>query len=66
MPEGAEQGIVKCMYLYQRSSSRINARVQILGSGTILRKVIAVSQIFEVEYSVVVDIWIVTSFNELI
>ncbi|MDQ3186867.1 MAG: pyruvate dehydrogenase (acetyl-transferring), homodimeric type, partial [Pseudomonadota bacterium] len=40
-------------------------RVQLLGSGTILREVIAAAEILEKEYSIAADIWSVTSFNEL-
>ena len=65
MPEGVEEGIVKGMYLFERSSSKRKTRVQLLGSGTILREVIAAAEILESNYSVAADIWSVTSFNEL-
>ena len=65
MPEGVEEGIVKGMYLYDPSSSKRKTRVQLLGSGTILREVIAAAEILESNYSVAADIWSVTSFNEL-
>ena len=65
MPEGVEEGVVKGMYLFERSSSKRKTRVQLLGSGTILREVIAAAEILESNYSVAADIWSVTSFNEL-
>ena len=65
MPDGAEEGIVKGMYLFQRSQSKRKTRVQLLGSGTILREVIAAAEILENDYSVAADVWSVTSFNEL-
>ena len=65
MPEGVEEGIVKGMYLFEPSSSKRKTRVQLLGSGTILREVIAAAEILESNYSVAADIWSVTSFNEL-
>ncbi len=65
MPEGVEEGIVKGMYLLKRSESKRKNRVQLLGSGTILREVIAAAEILESDHSVAADVWSVTSFNEL-
>ncbi len=69
MPAGAEEGILKGMYLFQEGSASdktdASLRVQLLGSGTILREVIAAAEILEKEYGVTADIWSVTSFNEL-
>src|SRR5262245_60522329 len=66
MPEGVESGILRGMYLLtsaKTSSSRM--KVQLLGSGTILREVIAGAQLLEKDFGVSSDIWSVTSFNEL-
>jgi pyruvate dehydrogenase E1 component len=67
MPANAEQGILKGMYLFRESSagSSSGLRVQLLGSGTILREVIAAAELLEKEYDVAADIWSATSFNEL-
>ena len=67
MPANAEHGILKGMYLFRESSAGLSSglRVQLLGSGTILREVIAAAELLEREYDVAVDIWSVTSFNEL-
>jgi pyruvate dehydrogenase E1 component len=69
MPVNAERGILKGMYMFRESSrtDRENSglRVQLLGSGTILREVMAAAEILEKEYGVIADIWSVTSFNEL-
>jgi pyruvate dehydrogenase E1 component len=69
MPAGAEDGILKGMYLFREGSpagkTDTQRRVQLLGSGTILREVIAAAEILENEYGVNADIWSVTSFNEL-
>ncbi|MYI89424.1 MAG: pyruvate dehydrogenase (acetyl-transferring), homodimeric type, partial [Gammaproteobacteria bacterium] len=62
MPEGVEEGIVKGMYLLKRSESKRKNRVQLLGSGTILREVIAAAEILESDHSVAADVWSVTSF----
>lgn len=64
MPEGAEEGIVKGMYLF-RQGSRKKKRVQLMGSGTILREVIAAAAMLEDEWNIAADIWSVTSFTEL-
>lgn len=65
MPEGAAEGIIKGMYLYQEGSGETAHRVQLLGSGSILREVIAAAGILKDEFEVDADIWAVTSFNEL-
>ncbi len=65
LPEGAEEGIVKGMYRLIESDSKSKNRVQLLGSGTILREVIEAAKLLESEHSVAADVWSVTSFNEL-
>jgi pyruvate dehydrogenase E1 component len=64
MPDGIEDDIVRGMYLY-RQGSRKKKRVQLMGSGTILREVIAAAALLEDEWNVAADIWSVTSFTEL-
>jgi len=64
MPEGAEEGIVKGMYRL-KSGGRGKMRVQLMGSGTILREVIAAAEMLEQEFQVPADVWSVTSFSEL-
>ncbi|HYZ31887.1 MAG TPA: pyruvate dehydrogenase (acetyl-transferring), homodimeric type [Crenalkalicoccus sp.] len=64
MPEGAAEGIVKGMYLF-RSADGTGPRVQLLGSGTILREVIAGAELLERDFGVKADIWSATSFTEL-
>lgn len=66
MPNGVENGILKGMYLFKEGDSDDdNPRVQLLGAGTILREVIAASEILKSEHQIHADIWSVTSFNEL-
>jgi pyruvate dehydrogenase E1 component len=67
MPEGAETGIIRGMYLFNegKAQSATTPTVQLLGSGTILREVIAAAELLMKDFSVVSDIWSVTSFNEL-
>jgi pyruvate dehydrogenase E1 component len=64
MPEGAEEGIVRGMYLF-KAGSRKKKRVQLLGSGTILREVIAAAELLEKDWNIAADVWSVTSFTEL-
>ncbi len=64
MPPGVQQGILKGMYLLQ-IGGRGKVRVNLMGSGTILREVLAASEILEKEYGVPADVFSVTSFNEL-
>ena len=65
MPAGAEQGIVKGMYLLKQGSPGKGPRVQLLGSGTILREVIAAADLLKNDFNVAADVWSVTSFNQL-
>jgi pyruvate dehydrogenase E1 component len=65
MPQGAEQGILKGMYLLRESKSKAKSRVQLLGSGTILREVEAAAELLEKEWGVAADVWSATSFTEL-
>jgi pyruvate dehydrogenase E1 component len=64
MPEGAQEGILKGMYRL-RTSAGAQPRVQLMGSGTILREVIAAAELLERDFDVSCDIWSVTSFSEL-
>ena len=50
MPAGAEDGILRGMYLLRESKSKAKARVQLMGSGTILREVLAAAELLEHDY----------------
>ncbi len=66
-PELAEvpaEDIIKGMYLL-RETEGDKARVQLLGSGTILREVEAAAELLRDDWGVGADVWSVTSFNEL-
>ncbi len=65
LPAGAEPGILQGMYLLRESGSKAKARVQLLGSGTILREVLAAAQLLEQDWGVAADVWSATSFTEL-
>ncbi|MEW6775519.1 MAG: pyruvate dehydrogenase (acetyl-transferring), homodimeric type [Bdellovibrionota bacterium] len=64
MPKGVEQGILRGMYLL-REGKGAGPRVQLLGSGAILREVLAGAELLEKDFGVAADVWSVTSFNEL-
>jgi pyruvate dehydrogenase E1 component len=65
MPQGAEQGILKGLYPLRESKSKSKARVQLMGSGTILREVIAAAELLEKDWDVAADLWSAPSFTEL-
>jgi pyruvate dehydrogenase E1 component len=74
LPRGSEEGIIKGIYLLEdgdhkdyKISKNIagKERLRLLGSGTILREVRKAAQILREEFSVAVDVYSVTSYNEL-
>jgi pyruvate dehydrogenase E1 component len=66
MPEGAEEGILKGMYLLREGEGEGGSpRVQLMGSGTILREVLAGADLLREDFGVAADVWSVTSFTEL-
>jgi pyruvate dehydrogenase E1 component len=65
MPQDAEDGIRRGMYLFREAKDAKGPRVQLLGSGTILREVIAGADLLAQDFGVAADIWSCPSFNEL-
>jgi pyruvate dehydrogenase E1 component len=72
MPEGREdevrEGIIRGMYLLREGTAakkKDAPRVQLLGSGTILREVIGAAELLEQDFGVTADVWSVPSFTEL-
>ena len=59
------EGILKGMYLFKEHKKFKKTKIQLLGSGTILREMIAAAEILKKEYQIDSNIWSVTSFNEL-
>ncbi len=66
MPEGVKEGIIKGIYKF-KSSDKKNAKltVNLLGSGSILNKVLEAQQMLAEKYGVAADVWSVTSYKEL-
>ncbi len=65
MPKGAEEGIIKGLYLLAEGGKGGGPRVQLMGSGTILREVMAGGDLLREDWKVESDVWSATSFNEL-
>jgi pyruvate dehydrogenase E1 component len=74
MPEGAAEGIIKGMYLLRGAghvargtgkSKKAVLRVNLLGSGTILREAMAAAELLAEDFGVAADIYSCPSFNEL-
>ncbi len=66
MPEGAAPDIIKGMYLFRAGEKKSKApRVQLLGSGTIFREVIAAADLLKSDWGVESDLWSCPSFTEL-
>ena len=62
LPQGAEPGILRGLYSFSKTK---NAQVQLMGSGVILREVIAAAELLEKDWGVSADVWSTTSFTEL-
>jgi pyruvate dehydrogenase E1 component len=62
MPSGVEEGIRRGAYLL---TERDGARVQLMGSGTILREAQAAAELLAADFDVPANVWSVTSFTEL-
>ena len=65
MPKGAEADIIKGMYLFRKGGDGKGLRVQLLGSGTIFREVIAAADLLKNDWGVDADLWGCPCFNEL-
>jgi pyruvate dehydrogenase E1 component len=65
LPEGAEEGILRGMYLLHEAPEGDGPRVQLLGSGSILREVEAAAELLASDFSVAADVWSAPSFTEL-
>jgi pyruvate dehydrogenase E1 component len=69
MPDGAREGILKGMYKLSdagnAAADKKAPRVQLLGSGTILREVMAAAEMLKNDWGVNADVWSCPSFNEL-
>jgi pyruvate dehydrogenase E1 component len=65
MPPDSEEGILRGAYLLRAGAQADRPRVQLMGSGTILREVIAAADLLAADFGVESDVWSATSFTEL-
>ncbi|MBK9395496.1 MAG: pyruvate dehydrogenase (acetyl-transferring), homodimeric type [Uliginosibacterium sp.] len=65
MPAGVEADIIKGLYKFRTGAESKGPRVQLMGSGTIFREVIAAAELLKADWGVEADIWGAPSFNEL-
>jgi pyruvate dehydrogenase E1 component len=65
MPQDAQEGILRGMYLLWETPDHDRPRVQLLGSGTILREALAAAEMLDSDFGIGADVWSVTSFTEL-
>ncbi|WP_171090880.1 pyruvate dehydrogenase (acetyl-transferring), homodimeric type [Usitatibacter rugosus] len=65
LPEGAKAGILKGMYKFSDGGEAKGPRVQLMGSGVILREIIAGAELLKKDWGVTSDVWSCPSFNEL-
>ena len=64
MPKGSEDGIIKGIYCLREGDEK-GKKVQLMGSGTILREVIEAASLLKADFDINSDVWSVTSVNEL-
>lgn len=62
---GQEEGILRGLYALQTSPEKTKHRVQLLGSGTILREVIAAADLLFSDWGIAADVWSAPSFTLL-
>ena len=65
IPKKSEEGILKGMYKIKEFSKYKKTKIQLLGSGTILREMINAAEMLQKEYQIDSEVWSVTSFSEL-
>jgi pyruvate dehydrogenase E1 component len=66
MPEGAEDGIKRGIYLLKsHKAARAQHKVQLFGSGTIMQQVLKAQELLAEKFNVRADVWSVTSYTEL-
>ncbi|HRP72483.1 MAG TPA: pyruvate dehydrogenase (acetyl-transferring), homodimeric type, partial [Luteimonas sp.] len=67
LPEGAAEGVIKGMYLLKDAgkAKKGELRVQLMGSGTILREAIFAADLLDKDFGVTADVWSCPSFTEL-
>ncbi len=65
MPKDIEQQIINGMYLIQKTTLKSKQKVQLMGSGVILREALEAVTLLEADWNIAADVWSVTSFTEV-
>ena len=65
MPSGAEEGILRGLYLYRSAVQQARHRAQLFGSGPILRHALRAQELLAERWEVAADVWSVTSYGRL-
>ena len=65
MPDGVEEGIIRGIYLFRPAGRGKGPKVQLMGSGTIFREVIAAADMLKKDWKVESEIWSVPGVNQL-
>jgi pyruvate dehydrogenase E1 component len=66
LPEGVQADVIKGLYHFATQNvKKAKGTVRLLGSGAILREVIAAAELLAVDWNVQAEVWSATSFSEL-
>ncbi|MGC8915432.1 MAG: pyruvate dehydrogenase (acetyl-transferring), homodimeric type [Thermoanaerobaculum sp.] len=65
MPSRVEEGILKGMYLLRGAPEGLAVRLQLFGSGAILREVLRAQEILAARFGIGAEVWSVTSYQQL-
>jgi pyruvate dehydrogenase E1 component len=65
MPPGVEDGIIRGIYLFKKGEEGRRRRVTLLGSGSILKQILAAQDVLQERYDVSADVYSVTSYQQL-
>ncbi|MBI4866951.1 MAG: pyruvate dehydrogenase (acetyl-transferring), homodimeric type [Candidatus Wallbacteria bacterium] len=65
MPKGAEDGILKGLYLFKKAAGDFKQRAQLLASGPIIRSALRAQELLAERFQIGADVWSATSFQQL-
>jgi pyruvate dehydrogenase E1 component len=65
LADGVADSIIKGMYRFMPTVAGKTCQIRLLGSGAILREVIAAAKLLQDEWNIASEVWSVTSFSEL-
>ena len=65
MPEGAEEGIIRGLYLFRPAAAKMNRHIQLFGSGSIMPSMLKAQELLARRFRVSADLWSVPSYQQL-